>query len=61
MSAPPLKKGPASLIGGIAVGIAVVVLWTALARDLAIGTPIILACGVLLAIATAAWIRAADL
>lgn len=56
-----LKKGRASLIGGIAVGIGVFVLAVALARDLgATGTAPIIA-ALVLAAAIATWIRIADL
>ncbi len=56
-----IKKGRASLIGGIAVGIAVLVLWAAIARDLGIASTATLIAGLLAAIAVAAWIRVADL
>ncbi len=56
-----IKRGRASLVGGIAVGVAVLALWIALARDLTIDTPAIIVCGALVAIAVAAWIRIADL
>ena len=56
-----IKKGRASLIGGIAVGIAVLVLWVAIARDLGLTSPATLLAGFLAAIAVAAWIRLADL
>ena len=56
-----LKKGRASLIGGIAVGIGVFGLWLLLARDLgAVGTGSMLA-GLVVATAVGAWIRVADL
>ena len=56
-----LKRGRASLIGGIAVGVGVFGLWMALAHDLgAVGTGTIVA-GVVVAAAVAAWIRVADL
>lgn len=56
-----IKTGRASLIGGIAVGIAVLVLWEAVTRDLGIASTVTLVAGLLVAIAVAAWIRAADL
>jgi predicted lysophospholipase L1 biosynthesis ABC-type transport system permease subunit len=56
-----IKRGRASLVGGIAVGIAVLALWVVLARDLAIDTNAMIVCGALVAIAVAAWIRIADL
>ena len=56
-----IKKGRASLIGGIAVGIAVLVLWTAIARDLGIASTATIIGGLAVAAAVAAWIRVADL
>ncbi len=56
-----IKRGRASLVGGIAVGIAVLALWALIAHDLAIDTRATIICGVLVAIAVAAWIRIADL
>lgn len=56
-----LKKGRASLIGGIAVGAGVFGLWVLLARDLgAAGTGSIVA-GLVVATLVGAWIRVADL
>lgn len=57
-----IKKGRASLVGGIAVAVAVMVLWWALARDLAGEvTPALLAAGAVVASAIGAYIRVADL
>jgi hypothetical protein len=56
-----IKQGKASLIGGIAVGIAVLVLWTAVAHELAASSAGVIAVGVLVAGGIAAWIRVADL
>jgi hypothetical protein len=56
-----IKQGKSSLIGGIAVGIAVLVLWTAIAHELAADGIITFALGVLAAAAIATWIRMADL
>ena len=56
-----LKRGRASLIGGVAVGVAVLALWIAIARDLAVDTVATIACGALVAVAVAVWIRVADL
>jgi hypothetical protein len=56
-----VKQGKSSLIGGIAVGIAVLVLWTAIAHELAADSTVIIAFGVLVAAAVAVWIRLADL
>ena len=56
-----IKQGKASLVGGAAVGIAVLVLWIAIAHELAADTiPIIIAV-LLVAGAIATWIRVADL
>ncbi len=56
-----IKYGKASLIGGIAVGIAVLVMWTAIAHELAADTIPTLLAGVLVASGIATWIRVADL
>ena len=56
-----IKKSRASLIGGIAVGIGVFVLWTAITRDLAyIGNGMMLL-GIALSILVGLWIWRADL
>jgi hypothetical protein len=56
-----VKQGKSSLIGGIAVGIAVLVLWTGIAHELSADGAVTIAIGVLVAAAIAAWIRLADL
>ena len=56
-----IKPGRASLIGGIAVGIAAFILWTAIARELGLDTTPGLAFGALVAIGIGTWIRVADL
>jgi uncharacterized membrane protein YkvI len=56
-----IKPGRASLIGGIAVGVAVFVLWVALARDLGAVSAWPLVAGLAVASGIAAWIRIADL
>lgn len=56
-----IKQGKSSLIGGIAVGMAVLVLWTAIAHELAADGAMTEMIGVLVAVAVAAWIRIADL
>lgn len=56
-----IKKGRASLVGGVAVGIAVMVLWWALVRELGEVTPTVLAAGAVVASVIAAYIRIADL
>ena len=56
-----IKQGKASLVGGIAVGIAVLVLWIGITHELAADSVVVLAAGVLVAAGVAAWIRRADL
>ena len=56
-----IKRGRASLIGGIAVGIAVFVLWVALARDLGVVSAWPVVAGLVVASGIATWIRLADL
>jgi hypothetical protein len=56
-----VKTGKASLIGGIAVGVAVLVLWAAIAHELGSDNVPVLIAGVLVAAGIAAWIRVADL
>ena len=56
-----IKQGKASLIGGIAVGLAAFVLWAAIAHELAAGGAVVIAVGVLVAAGIAMWIRIADL
>ncbi len=56
-----IKPGRASLIGGVAVGIAVFALWVALARDFGAAGAGTIAAGFVVAAAIGAWIRIADL
>jgi lipopolysaccharide export LptBFGC system permease protein LptF len=56
-----IKQGKASLVGGIAVGLAVLVLWTGVAHELAADSIPTLIAGVLVAGGIATWIRVADL
>ena len=56
-----IKQGKASLVGGIAVGVAVLVLWAAVAHELSADTIPALILGVLVAGGIATWIRVADL
>jgi hypothetical protein len=56
-----IKRGRASLIGGIAVGLGVFGLWVALARDLGADGAGTIVAGFIVAAAIAAWIRIADL
>jgi formate hydrogenlyase subunit 3/multisubunit Na+/H+ antiporter MnhD subunit len=61
MTAQRIKQGKASLVGGIAVGVAVLVLWTAVAHELATDSVAVIVAGVLVAAGIATWIRVADL
>ncbi|HEY1935196.1 MAG TPA: hypothetical protein VGG99_24590 [Acetobacteraceae bacterium] len=56
-----VKSGKASLIGGIAVGIAVFVLWIAVAHELDAGNVPVIVVGLLVAAGIGTWIRVADL
>lgn len=56
-----IKKSRASLVGGIAVGIGVMVLWTALARDLGSAGVWPLIVGGAVSVLVALWIWKADL
>jgi hypothetical protein len=49
------------VIGGIAVGVAVLVLWVAIAHEFAADSVVGIAAGVLVASGVAVWIRLADL
>jgi hypothetical protein len=56
-----LKPEKASLIGGIVVGIASLVLWVAVTRELGFhGTPVLVV-GLLISAAAGVWTRLADL
>jgi lipopolysaccharide export LptBFGC system permease protein LptF len=61
MTVQRIKQGKASLVGGVAVGVAVLVLWTAVAHELAADTIPMIIAGVLVAGGVATWIRVADL
>lgn len=56
-----IKTGKASLVGGIAVGIAGFVIWVGVARELGFSGATPVGLGVLVSGAVAAWIRVADL
>jgi lipopolysaccharide export LptBFGC system permease protein LptF len=56
-----IKQGKTSLIGGIAVGVAVLVLWVAIVHELAMDGLLAILIGLLVSSAVAAWIRLADL
>ncbi len=61
MSAQRIKPNKASLIGGIAVAVAVLVLWSLIAHELAAASAPVLLAGVLVALGVGTWIRVADL
>ena len=56
-----ITQGKASLVGGIAVGVAVLVLWLAIAHELSADSVAVVVVGVLVATGIATWIRLADL
>jgi len=56
-----IKPGRASLIGGMAVTIAVFLLWVAVIGELGFDTPMLRGLGLAVAVGIGAWIRAADL
>lgn len=56
-----IKTGKASLIGGIAVGIASFALWAVIARELGADTVPWLLAGIIVSAAIGIWIRIADL
>ena len=56
-----IKTGKASLIGGIAVGIAALALWTVVSRELGYSGPMAMTLGVAVSAIVGAWIRIADL
>jgi hypothetical protein len=61
MPAVRTKSGKASLIGGLAVGLATFALWAACAHELGAATPSWLVAGALVAAGIGTWIRVADL
>ena len=63
MSAPRghVTTGKASLIGGIVVGIASMVLWVAVTRELGFHGVMTIGAGLLVSAAAGAWTRLADL
>jgi hypothetical protein len=56
-----IKTSRASLIGGIAVGVGVLVLWLAIAAELGSAGPLAAGAGLLVAAAVGLWIWKADL
>lgn len=63
MSAPRghVTTGKASLVGGVVVAVATLVLWMAVATELGFHGHTVLVLGVALAAATGVWTRLADL
>ena len=57
----PVTTGNASLIGGMVVGIASMVLWIAVTRELGFHGTTILVAGLLVSAAAGTWTRLADL
>ena len=55
-----IKRGRASLIGGLATGACVLALWVAAAWELGLGGPTAAASGLVAAAVVAAWVRLAD-
>ena len=61
MSAPRVTTGKASLIGGMVVAVATMVLWMAAAQELGFhGMPVLIA-GLMVSAITGIWTRLADL
>ena len=56
-----IKQGKASLVGGLAVGVAAFVLWMAIAHELASDTLPVVIAGLVVAAGIGTWIRVADL
>ena len=56
-----IKTGKASLIGGIAVGIASMIIWVGVGRELGFSGVVPMGSGVLVSAGIAGWIRVADL
>lgn len=56
-----IKRGLASLIGGLATGACVLALWLAAAASLGVDGPVATVIGVVAASTVAAWVRLADL
>ena len=61
MNAPRVTTGKASLVGGVVVGIATLVLWLAVTRELGFGGTPALVAGLCFAGAAGIWTRLADL
>jgi len=57
----PVTGGKASLIGGMVVGVATIVLWLAVTSELGFHGPVNQGVGILVAWAAGTWTRLADL
>ena len=57
----PVTTGKASLVGGVVVGVAGMVLWLAVTRELGVHGTAILVMGLLVSAAAGTWTRMADL
>ncbi len=56
-----IKRGRASLVGGLAVGVCVLALWLGVIHEVGAFTPATAGLGAVVAACVAAWIRVADL
>jgi hypothetical protein len=56
-----INPSKASLVGGIAVGIASMVLWLAVTHELGFNSPAAWGAGLLVSVSVAIWTRLADL
>ncbi len=56
-----LKRGPASLVGGFATGLCVLVLWLAIEYKVGAASALVSGIGVVVSASIAAWVRLADL
>jgi hypothetical protein len=61
MSASPVTTGKASLIGGVVVAAAAILLWLAAAQELGFHGRLVWAFGALVSVAAGVWTRLADL
>ena len=57
----PITTNKASLIGGLVVSVATIVLWLAVTGELGFQGPVNLGVGILIAVAAGIWTRLADL
>ncbi|MGH8115639.1 MAG: hypothetical protein ACREPS_11390 [Rhodanobacteraceae bacterium] len=56
-----IKRGRASLVGGVAVGVCVLALWLGIAHEVGLESLTAVVLGVLVAGVVGSWIRIADL